>query len=59
LGAFGATKPKSERTGGAAMKKVSGSQVVSSREALECPLAPRIQEALGGLVGAAREGLSR
>jgi transposase-like protein len=39
------------------MKKVSGSQVVSSREALECPLAPRIQEALGGLVGAAREGL--
>jgi hypothetical protein len=41
------------------MKKVSGSQVVSSREALESPLAPRIQEALGELVGAAREGLSR
>jgi len=29
LGAFGATKPKSERTGGTAMKKVSGPQVVT------------------------------
>ncbi len=39
------------------MKKVSGSQVVTSAEAAESPLPPRIQEALGELVGAAREGL--
>ena len=39
------------------MKKVSGPQVVTSAEALESPLPPRIQEALGELVGAAREGL--
>jgi hypothetical protein len=39
------------------MKKVSGPQVVTSREALESPLPPRIQEALGELIGAAREGL--
>jgi len=58
LGAFGATKPKFERTGGTAMKKVSGPQVVTSREALESPLPPRIEEALGELVGAAREGLT-
>jgi hypothetical protein len=56
LGAFGA-RTKSERTGGTAMKKVSGSQVVSTMEALESPLPAEIQEALGELVGAAREGL--
>ena len=39
------------------MKKVSGSQVVTTPEAVESPLPPRIQEALGELVGAAREGL--
>jgi transposase-like protein len=39
------------------MKKVSGSQVVSTTEALESPLPAEIQEALGELVGAAREGL--
>ena len=39
------------------MKKVSGPHVVTSGEALESPLPPRIQEALGELVGAAREGL--
>jgi putative transposase len=39
------------------MKKVSGPQVVTSREALESPLPAEIQEALGELVGAAREGL--
>jgi putative transposase len=39
------------------MKKVSGSQVVTSAEALESPLPAEIQEALGELVGAAREGL--
>ena len=39
------------------MKKVSGPQVVTPAEALESPLPPRIQEALGELVGAAREGL--
>jgi transposase-like protein len=39
------------------MKKVSGPQVVTSAEALESPLPPQIQEALGELVGAAREGL--
>src|SRR5204862_6820329 len=32
-------------------------QVVTSAEALESPLPPAIQEALGELVGAAREGL--
>jgi transposase-like protein len=39
------------------MKKVSGPQVVTGAEASEMPLPPAIQEALGELVGAAREGL--
>jgi putative transposase len=39
------------------MKKVSGPQVVTSTEASESPLPAEIQEALGELVGAAREGL--
>ena len=39
------------------MQKVSGPQVVTPAEALERPLPAEIQEALGELVGAAREGL--
>jgi putative transposase len=39
------------------MKKVSGPQVVTTAQALESPLPAEIQEALGELVGAAREGL--
>jgi transposase-like protein len=39
------------------MKKVSGPQVVTARQAAESPLPPQVQEALGELVGAAREGL--
>jgi putative transposase len=39
------------------MKKVSAAQVVTSAGALERPLPAQIQEALGELVGAAREGL--
>ncbi len=39
------------------MKKVSGLQVVTPTGALESSLPPQIQEALGELVGAAREGL--
>jgi len=39
------------------MKKVSRSQVVTTSEASELPLPAEIQEALGELVGAAREGL--
>jgi putative transposase len=39
------------------MQTVSPSQVVDAREAVEEPLPPRIQEALGQLVGAAKEGL--
>ena len=39
------------------MKKVSGPQVVTTVEALESPLPAEIQEALGELVGVAREGL--
>jgi putative transposase len=39
------------------MKKVSGVQVVTGEQALESPLPAEIQEALGELVGAAREGL--
>ncbi len=39
------------------MKKVSGPQVVTSAEAVEMALPAEIQEALGELVGAAREGL--
>ena len=39
------------------MKNVPGPQVLTPREALERPLPAEIQEALGELVGAAREGL--
>ena len=39
------------------MKKVRGAQVVSGAESVELPLPPGVQEALGELVGAAREGL--
>jgi putative transposase len=39
------------------MKKVSGPQVVTHADASEMPLPAEIQEALGELVGAAREGL--
>ncbi len=39
------------------MKKVSGPQVVTTADASELPLPAEIQEALGELVGAAREGL--
>jgi transposase-like protein len=39
------------------MKKVSGPEVVTTSEVAESPLPPQIQEALGELVGAAREGL--
>jgi len=39
------------------MKKVSGSKVVTTTEASELPLPAEIQEALGELVGVAREGL--
>jgi putative transposase len=39
------------------MKKVSAPRVVTTAEALESPLPAEIQEALGELVGAAREGL--
>jgi putative transposase len=39
------------------MKNVSGPQVVTTTEAIESPLPAEIQEALGELVGAAREGL--
>ena len=39
------------------MKNVPGPQVVTPRQALERPLPAEIQEALGELVGAAREGL--
>ncbi len=39
------------------MKKVPAAKVVTTLEATESPLPPRIQEALGELVGAAREGL--
>jgi putative transposase len=39
------------------MKKVPVPKVVTSLEALGSPLPPQIQEALGELVGAAREGL--
>jgi putative transposase len=38
------------------MKKVSGPQVVTTAEASEMPLPAEIQDALGELVGAAREG---
>ena len=39
------------------MQTVSTSKVVAAQEAVEEPLPPRIQEALGQLVGAAKEGL--
>ena len=39
------------------MKKVPAPKVVTAEEASERPLPPQIQEALGELVGAAREGL--
>jgi putative transposase len=39
------------------MRKVSAPKVVTAVEATESPLPARIQEALGELVGAAREGL--
>ncbi|HEY6399634.1 MAG TPA: IS256 family transposase [Solirubrobacteraceae bacterium] len=39
------------------MKKVPAPEVVTMLEASESPLPPQIQEALGELVGAAREGL--
>ncbi|MGH3991518.1 MAG: IS256 family transposase [Pseudonocardiaceae bacterium] len=39
------------------MKKVPAPKVVTAIEATESPLPPEIQEALGELVGAAREGL--
>ena len=39
------------------MKKVSGPGVVTAPEASESPLPPQVQEALGELVGAAKEGL--
>ena len=39
------------------MKKVPASQVVTTLQASESPLSPQVQEALGELVGAAREGL--
>ena len=39
------------------MKKVSGAKVVTTLQALEGPLPAEIREALGELVGAAREGL--
>ena len=39
------------------MRKVSAPKVVTMLEASESPLPAQIQEALGELVGAAREGL--
>src|SRR5271166_3575139 len=39
------------------MKKVPAPKVVTASGAIESPLPPQIQEALGELVGAAREGL--
>jgi transposase-like protein len=39
------------------MKKVSTPKVVTTAAAIESPVPPQIQEALGELVGAAREGL--
>src|SRR6202453_2795428 len=39
------------------MQTVSRSKVVNAVEAVEEPLPPRVQEALGQLVGAAKEGL--
>jgi hypothetical protein len=40
------------------MRKVTGPKVVTTVEASESPLPAQVQEALGELVGAAREGLA-
>jgi len=48
---------KSIETGGTAVKKVPAPKVVTTLQASEMPLPAQIQEALGELVGAAREGL--
>jgi hypothetical protein len=56
LGAFGVVT-KSERTGGTAVKKVPAPKFVTTVEATVSPLPAQIQEPLGELVGAAREGL--
>jgi len=39
------------------MKKVPASKVATTTEAADSPLPPKVQEALGEMVGAAREGL--
>jgi len=39
------------------MKKVPASKVATATEAADSPLPPKVQEALGEMVGAAREGL--
>ena len=39
------------------MKKVPATKVATTAEAAESPLPPKVQEALGEMVGAAREGL--
>jgi transposase-like protein len=39
------------------MKKVTASKVATTTEAADSPLPPKVQEALGEMVGAAREGL--
>jgi putative transposase len=39
------------------MKKVPASKVATTTEAVDSPLPPKVQEALGEMVGAAREGL--
>ncbi len=39
------------------MKKVPATKVATASELAESPLPPQVQEALGELVGAAREGL--
>jgi len=39
------------------MRKVPAAKVVTALEASESPLPPQVQQALGDLVGAAREGL--
>jgi putative transposase len=39
------------------VKKVPATKVVTTLQATESPLPPRIQDALGELVGAEREGL--
>jgi transposase-like protein len=39
------------------MKKVPASQVATTTETAESPLPPKVQEALGEMVGAAKEGL--